>query len=160
MLMIGLILAAMILGLFELLIPSFGLITAAAIACVCGAIYIAFTISPTFGLAMVAFCVIAAPLYIVAVIRFLPRTSVGRRLFLKAVPPATGSGTPDVDQFKQLVGKTGTADTSLRPSGIVVIDGQRIQASAEAGLVARGATVKVVAAQGFNVIVRKIESSS
>jgi membrane-bound serine protease (ClpP class) len=51
--------------------------------------------------------------------------------------------------------KTGIAITTLRPSGQIEIDGERYDAMADSGLVARGETVKVIDVSGNTLVVRK-----
>jgi membrane-bound serine protease (ClpP class) len=56
----------------------------------------------------------------------------------------------------ELAGKEGTALTALRPSGMVQIDGRRVDVVAESGLIPKGAGVRVVKVEGNRVAVRKI----
>lgn len=56
-----------------------------------------------------------------------------------------------------LIGKTGTTKTPLRPSGTVVIEGERIDAVAEGVFIAAGKEIAVVKAEGVRVVVREIE---
>lgn len=58
-----------------------------------------------------------------------------------------------------LVGKTGVAHSDLRPSGIALIDGKRIDVISEAGFIARDRTIKVILAQGPRIVVREVEPS-
>jgi len=55
------------------------------------------------------------------------------------------------------VGRTGMAETLLRPSGAIRVDGKRIIALSESGIITKGQPVKVVRAGGSNVIVRKAD---
>ncbi|MCP3764277.1 nodulation efficiency protein NfeD [Domibacillus sp. A3M-37] len=57
-----------------------------------------------------------------------------------------------------LIGKVGRAKTALRPSGTVVIDGERVDAVAEGVFIAGGKEVAVVKTEGVRVVVREIES--
>ncbi len=65
----------------------------------------------------------------------------------------TESGTHPKPQAG-LLGLTGIARSDLRPSGIALIDGRRIDVVAESGLIAHGSPVKVVKIDGFRVVVR------
>jgi len=44
----------------------------------------------------------------------------------------------------------------LRPSGMAVIDGKRLDVVAESGMIAAGSAIKVIAVEGTRVIVRKL----
>lgn len=54
----------------------------------------------------------------------------------------------------ELVGQSGVAHTPLRPSGIAVIAGQRVDVVTEGALIERGTSVKVIAVEGARVVVR------
>ena len=56
-----------------------------------------------------------------------------------------------------LVGKTGTAQTDLKPNGFVLIEGERYDAQTRGELVERGGTVKVVGTEGNFLLVRPQE---
>lgn len=55
----------------------------------------------------------------------------------------------------ELVGQSGVAHTALRPSGVAVIGGQRVDVVTEGALIERGATVRVIAVEGARVVVRQ-----
>lgn len=60
----------------------------------------------------------------------------------------------DLLEKPELVGKSGVAQTNLRPSGTAMIDGRRVDVVSEGGLIERGTPVKVVAVEGMRVVVR------
>src|SRR4030042_468275 len=91
---IGLIIVAMILLLFEVLTPSFGMLLVLGLAAMAGAAWLGYTISPALGLVLVLATLVGVPAYFAVVIRILPRTSVGRRLFLGRQREPAGGGTP------------------------------------------------------------------
>ena len=64
------------------------------------------------------------------------------------------TGTPDADAMSSLIGKIGVAETILRPTGAVRIEGRRVTAAAESGIIDKGAAVKVVSTDGTSVVVR------
>jgi membrane-bound serine protease (ClpP class) len=47
------------------------------------------------------------------------------------------------------------AQTVLRPSGVALVDGKRLDVQAESGMIAAGSAIKVVSVQDNNIIVRK-----
>lgn len=55
-----------------------------------------------------------------------------------------------------LLGKTGTALTPLRPSGTIIIDNERIDAVTEGGFINSGARVEVVEVEGVRIVVREL----
>ncbi len=50
----------------------------------------------------------------------------------------------------------GPALTQLRPSGVALINGQRVDVVTEGGLIERGAAVKVVTVEGARIVVREV----
>ncbi|MCC6556206.1 MAG: nodulation protein NfeD [Polyangiaceae bacterium] len=88
-------------------------------------------------------------------VRLLPRTRLGRPLILDAAIRAAAPGRdPEV---AGLAGRAGEAATDLRPAGKVLLDGQRVEATAERGYIEAGARVRVVRADGARLVVREIE---
>jgi membrane-bound serine protease (ClpP class) len=154
-----LLIAAAVLLLLEVLTPSLGLLGLAAVAAMGGAIYFAFTINEYLGLAILAGCLLGTPAYLYFAVRLLPNTPLGKRLFLKAAPDATNDATPEAGELHELVGREGTAATTLRPSGEVTVDGRRYDARAEFGMIAIGEAIKVVRAGGTDVVVRPLDNA-
>ncbi len=148
--------AGMLLVLAELLTPSFGLIASLALAAFGGAIWLSFGISATLGWTMLVTVLVGLPFYLWFLVRALPHLPGGRSLFLKQTPVSTATGAPDAELHKAMIGKIGTAETMLRPGGAVRIEGRRVDAQAEGGMIEAGETVKVVAADMANVIVRRV----
>jgi membrane-bound ClpP family serine protease len=54
-----------------------------------------------------------------------------------------------------VVGKPATADTTLAPSGYVLVDGRRYEAFCRSGHVAKGEVLRVIGADNFRLIVSK-----
>jgi len=98
--------------------------------------------------------------YISFIMRILPKTPVGRWMFLSKAPDATGQGTPEADIYDEMIGKKGTSATLLRPGGMVRIDSKRLPAHAETGMIEKGMPIVVVGADSMNVIVRKADIDS
>ena len=55
-----------------------------------------------------------------------------------------------------LLHKTGTALSHLRPSGMALIDGQRVDVVTEGPMIERGTAIKVVATEGLRTVVRAV----
>lgn len=73
------------------------------------------------------------------------------------VQPAVSDGiTEGTRDYTSLVGKTGTAQTVLRPIGKAVFDGEPVDVVARDGFVDMGSDVKVVAVEGQTVTVVKL----
>ena len=151
-----LILCAILL-VFEIFIPSLGLLTATALLCLAGGMYIFFQISTTVGLIGVWTAVVLIPAVWVIVYKLLPKTSIGRVLELKKVEQAMG-GIPDQEQLESLMGQSGIVLTPLRPVGMCEFDGKKIVCVADTGYIEKQTQVKVIHVEGNKVIVRLLET--
>jgi len=156
---IGLILISLLFFLFELLTPSFGVMTGLGLVALGGAIWLCFTMSTILGIVMIVVFIFVVPMYFVLVVRLLPRTSAGRKLFLERTGDDTAAGTPEADKNRELIGKTGTAETQLRPSGAVRVEGRRVIALAESGVIDQGRTVRIIGLSGTDIVVRAVDKS-
>jgi membrane-bound serine protease (ClpP class) len=93
-----------------------------------------------------------------ALMRFLPRTPIGRRLVLETSLEAGQGFESSPASDHALIGKAGKATTSLHPAGIAQIEGQRIDVVSEGELIDAGESISVVRVDGNRVVVRRIES--
>jgi membrane-bound ClpP family serine protease len=121
------------------------------------AVYLCFTLDRVFGLVMTILTAVGLAVFTVATVKILPRTFLGRRLHLGRDALAPGEGTPEAQMLAHLVGRTTVTETVLRPSGAVRIDGKRIVAQSESGMIERGVKVKIIGAAGSHVVVRKTD---
>ena len=100
---------------------------------------------------VVALVLVGALLYVE--FRVLPRTTLGRRLFLRAA--VTGENHAVVAPA-DVVGQSGTAATTLAPTGYVLVAGQRYESYSQSGYIASGTTVRVVGRDSFRLIVTQV----
>ena len=75
-------------------------------------------------------------------------------MFLRRARQAGGEATPKAEKYQSLVGKTGTVETPLRPTGTIRVEGLRVDARAESDMIEKGRTVKVIKSEAMDVIVR------
>jgi membrane-bound ClpP family serine protease len=83
----------------------------------------------------------------------LPKTRLGRGLVVESTSGT--SSQPPVAPSAAVVGRPATADTTLAPSGYVLVDGRRYEAFCRTGHVARGEALRVVGMDNFRLIVAK-----
>lgn len=65
-------------------------------------------------------------------------------------------GYSSVDEPIELEGHVGEARSDLRPGGIAMVDGRRLDVVSEGDFVRKGETIQVVGVRDGKVIVRKI----
>jgi membrane-bound serine protease (ClpP class) len=88
-----------------------------------------------------------------ASIKYFPRTTLGRKMILAKMQ--TGTSAP-VDREKDWIGREGVAQTVLRPAGMAVIGGQRLDVEAESGMIESGSPIKIVAVYKNRLVVTKL----
>ena len=83
-------------------------------------------------------------------LKFFPESRFARKFISQRNVGELGVDKPE------LLNCSGVAHTRLRPSGVAIIDGQRVDVVTEGGLIERGAKLKVVAVEGARVVVREV----
>ena len=83
-------------------------------------------------------------------LRFFPQSRAGRIFVSQRVIGDIGTTRPELLQ------QTGTAISALRPSGMALINGQRIDVVTEGPHIENGVSVKIVAVEGLRVVVRAV----
>lgn len=108
---------------------------------------------PDGGIISMLIIIVLAGVGVALWIRFFPRTRMGQHLTLTAngrefkAPSAA---------WKVLVGHEGVTHTPLRPGGIALIDGRRVDVVAEGNWIEAGRPVRVIKVEGSRVVVREI----
>lgn len=155
---IGLLVVFFIVLLAEFFLPTGGFLGAVAIAILVAAISIAFSHSMTAGLVAIAFVLVATPLFLVAMLRVWPHTAIGRRMLNRRpgqrAESTSTKTTPDGKPIVELIGRRGVAKTDLLPSGMVVVDGEKIDAISNGMPIDAGTDVIVTSTDAGRVHVR------
>ncbi len=143
----------------EVFVPSGGLISIAALACLAGGIAIFFNYSTAAGWIGVGVAAVMIPVELFMAFKLLPRTRFGKNVTL--IPPQRpqGDAIPDTPELKELVGAVGVVLTPLRPVGMCDFSGHRVECVAESGYVGKALKVKVISVRSTQVTVRVIEDS-
>ncbi len=139
--------------LLELLVPSGGLLGLLSGVAIIGSITAFFRYDTTFGFVALLGYAILTPIVIVFGFKLWIQSPLARRLVLggdEGHPDAEGA--PDSAeqtrragraQLRELIGAEGVTITALRPVGIVKINGQRVDAMAESGILEANTPVVV-----------------
>lgn len=145
--------------LLEICTPSFGFFGAVAILALIAAIITGFHINSAAGFGLILGSLLITPVYLYLLVKLLPKTPVGKLLFLKKAPDSTAAGAPKSAEFETLVGKEGVAVTLLRPAGTVKIDSKRYPARSVLSTIQVGQRVRVIKSAGVDIVVELIENS-
>ena len=84
--------------------------------------------------------------------RILPRTRIGRRMFLEKAIDGT-SQPPLAEAARDVIGREAVALTALGPTGLVQVDGRRYEARCESGFAVEGARLRVTRLETFQLVV-------
>ncbi len=151
---IALQLAAVVVIIAEIIIPSGGLLSIIAAGLLGYSLYAVFTqVSSFAGMVFVIADVILLPVVLVVGIKLLARSPAT----LKTRLSRTNGYSSQSVELSAYVGGTGTAVTDLRPAGTAVIDGQRVDVVSRGEYIERGTSVAVTAVDGNRVVVRQVE---
>ena len=156
MLAVLLLIFCAILLVFEIFIPSLGLLTVAALSCLAGGIYIFFQVNPTVGWIGVWTAVFLIPAIWILVYKILPKTKFGRILELHDALKGI-SGVPDQNKLNALNGQIGTVLSPLRPVGMCQFDGKKVVCVSDAGFIEKQTQIKVIHVEGNKVTVREVK---
>lgn len=150
MLIAVLVIIAVLLAGLEVVIPSGGLISLAAFVCAGVAVTLAFSSGSVCGWVTVAGLVAGAPAAVWLGFKLLPYTPFVLGARIEGHAKRTG--------LEKFVGRRGVAATSLRPAGIVVIDGARLDAVSRSEHIDAGTEVEVLKVRSGEVVVRQVPS--
>jgi membrane-bound ClpP family serine protease len=143
----------------EVFVPSGGLISICALACLVGGIAIFFHHSLVAGWIGVGIATIMIPATLIFTYKIFPKTRFGKSVTLTPPQRQQGDAIPDSDKLKELLGAEGVVLTTLRPVGMCDFSGQRIECVAENGYVDKGKKVKIIDVESTQLTVRLIEES-
>ena len=151
-LIVTLIGIALVLFLFEIFVPG-GILGILGILCMLAACWVAYkeigsvAATITFLVALV----ISLGMFILE-LKVISKTRFGQSFFHKTSLQET-SLKPQAGA--EVIGKVGETSTRMNPTGMVVIDGVRYEASSRTGLLDKGVSVKAVNVDNFRIIVEK-----
>jgi membrane-bound serine protease (ClpP class) len=87
--------------------------------------------------------------------KYFPKTATGKRLLAANDAQEWRSYDPE---YEKLLGLSGSAQTILRPSGKVLIDGEKYDVVTQGEILEAGTPVKVIEVEGNRIVVEKVES--
>ncbi|MFO7153466.1 MAG: nodulation protein NfeD [Caldicoprobacter oshimai] len=148
---IGLVLLAI-----EIAVPGFGIFgITGIIAILAGLVFSAS--DPAKGMISVGIALLAALMAVPILYKFFGGPQLLRKLVLTEQVVAVDSNQPTQQpQTAQLIGKSGTVITALRPAGIVEIDGVKYDVVSDGEYILPGEKIKVVEAAGSKIVVTRL----
>lgn len=141
----------------EAIVPGFGLMGFGGIAAVIGSIVVAVGGRPE-GIQSLLISLVLVALLIVILIRQFGRQGLWQRIILSTQLSTEEGYVSTPSQHRLLLGQEGSTMSPLRPSGIVQIDGQRVNVVSDGDFVPAGTRVRVVRVEGAKVYVARVEN--
>jgi len=145
----------------EIFVPSFGLLTLLAGMSFVASIVLAFRTDEAWGYGILAATIVLVPALAIAAFKVLPVTPIGKRLILAGPDRTDAAPGADVssEPLHALVGREGLASSKLRPAGVVVVDGRRVDVVTEGEWIDAGTPVVVTEVNGNRAVVRAREDA-
>jgi membrane-bound ClpP family serine protease len=136
----------------EIILPTGGILSIAALAVFGYSLFIVFKeISVTMGFFFVAADLILIPVLVIVGLKLLARSPVTLRKTLSRKEGVTSQSS----ELERYVGTHGSAVTDLRPAGIVLINGKRVDAVTRGEYLEKETAVVVTSVTGNQIIVRQ-----
>lgn len=142
----------------EVLMPSGGLLALFSAVCLVGAIIWAFLKGGvSAGISFILAELLLVPVILYAGLKVVfPKTPLGRRMIIEPPRRDEVSGAGATRDFSYLLGKEGVASSDLRPAGVAIIDGERVNVVSEGTVIEVNTRVKVVSVSGNRIVVRPV----
>jgi membrane-bound serine protease (ClpP class) len=136
----------------EIILPSGGILSIAALGVFGYSLFIVFNeISMTIGFSFVAADLILIPVLVILGLKLLARSPVTLRKTLSRKEGVSSQSS----ELESYVGRQGNAVTDLRPAGIAVINGKRVDVVTRGEYLEKDAAIIVTTVTGNQIIVRK-----
>lgn len=139
-----------ILLLIEVFTPGFSIPGMTGVALLVIGCYKAFALSPFWGI----FISVSSLLLVLGFFKLFSQSPIWKKIRLESRETKEKGFTSGAD-LSGLLNKSGVTVGPLRPSGIALIDGKRIDVLAESLFIDKDKKVKVVKVEGNKVIVRE-----
>ena len=109
---------------------------------------------PRVALYIIAISLLVIILGLIWIIQSMQRGRLSKS-FLVLRDHSSGTSVPEVAEANsELIGKTGIAITTLRPSGIAEFDGKRLDVATAGEFIQKGETITIIKAERMHIRVR------
>lgn len=144
----------LILLVVEIIIPGFGLPGIGGILFVLVGVVLAVDSVPT-ALLSLSISIIITAIVTVVLIKLGFKSKIIGKVVLRS-NHTSERGYLSTDTMSIYIDKIGIAQTELRPTGFIEIEGIKLDALAESGYISKGTKIKVVRVEGSKIFVRRV----
>lgn len=162
--------ASLALLALEVFVPSGGLLGVIAVVLIIGSVFAFFRYDTSWGIVATALYLVLGPVAAVFIFKLWLNSPLGRAMILGGNETAAAEEEGEegsamsleharqerLAQLQQLIGARGVALTPLHPIGVVKIEGQRIDAMAESGVIDSGSEIVVTDVYDNQIKVRAV----
>ncbi len=146
--LIGIIL----LGLEVFVVPGFGVTGIGGIVAILSSIYFTFP-TPNIALSVLATVIVLSIIGTAIIIKYFGTSRLWYRISLEESQTKDAGYVANLGE-EELLGREGRAVTSLRPAGIIQIDGKRYDVISEGGFINKDELVRIIKVNGSKIIVK------
>ncbi|MDR0704250.1 MAG: hypothetical protein LBF88_04605 [Planctomycetaceae bacterium] len=118
-------------AVLEVFITSGGILTFLSVTTLLTGIVLAFQCSPVWGGVYLFGVTVCIPVFLWFAFKIWPHTMMGRRILLQPEDDPALQPNTELLALKQLVGKQGMARSKMMLSGLIEIEGKRLNAISE-----------------------------
>lgn len=136
----------------EIFIPG-GILGVMGIAALVGAVVLGFVAFPGYGVWIALTIIALTGIAIILWIKIFPNTSLGKHM---TVSNDLSSSKASEEGIEDLLEKTGTTTSKLRPGGFAEIDGHRKDVITRGEMIGVGIKIKVIDVDGNRIVVKEI----
>ncbi|MBA3063097.1 MAG: nodulation protein NfeD [Atribacteria sp.] len=139
-------------------IPGFGLAGISGIATILASIFLTFgnIIQATYSI-LIALGISVIGFFLL--IKYIPSTRTWRKFVLSTEQKKELGYTVGTKDLKRLIGGKGISITPLRPSGIVEVNGKKLDALTRGEYVDSNTKIKVISIEGNKIVVEAVDAS-
>ena len=139
-------------------IPGFGLAGISGIAAILASIFLTFgnIVQATYSI-LIAMGVSVIGFFLL--IKYIPSTRTWRKFVLSTEQKKELGYTVGTKDLKRLTGKEGIAITPLRPSGIVEVNGKKLNALTRGEYVDSNTKIKIISVEGNKIVIEAVDVS-
>jgi len=147
---LGLVLLAI-----EGLMPGFGVAGISGIICV--VVSVAMITSSIYEALLLVIATVAIFVLVIVLMYKMGYGSKYMKFLILDTEQKNEEGYISANKDTSYIGKIGIAETPLRPAGVVIIDGKRMNAQSQGDFIIKGAKVIVTEVDSMKVVVKKYE---
>ncbi len=139
-------------------IPGFGLAGISGIAAILASIFLTFgnIIQATYSI-LIALGISVIGFFLL--IKYIPSTRTWRKFVLSTEQKKELGYTVGTKDLKRLIGGKGISITPLRPSGIVEVNGKKLDALTRGEYVDSNTEIKIISVEGNKIVVEAVDAS-